>query len=517
MGVSDEPVYLRSQAMIEPLVDRFYAWTHIVAPIQAATNLAGFQVPLLESYRPNPLVHQATGDGRYRAGIDESREMELAALLDAIKGDRADMLGFAAAVAEAEAMLRPNATGADLTLLYPRLPSALHGLVELTYDASRQPSIRFIESLVYSSRYYDESRQSVQLSLDDGLERPAILSTPRLPRPGALDLAVPFRDAGLDELFAARLRPTTISRLREALGLDDAQAAQLRTLLSTEPGPAPDRHIGSGGRVRYFGHGCLLLQTPEGAVLTDPFISTDNRHGDRYTLDNLPDRIDLLVITHGRRDHVVLETLLPLRSRIGAVVVPRSARGTLRDPSLGLFLTALGFPVIEVDDFDEVPFPGGKVVATPSLGEHSDLDIRAKSTYLVRLAGATFYIGADSSGVDPLRYRYLRRHLGDVDLAFLGMGGGNVPPAWPGQGLPTRPATGVPGSDAEQAAAIVRELGADEAYVYDMGQESWQGHILATTDDEDPYRRKQVDEFLSWCHERGITAEHLFNKREWCW
>jgi hypothetical protein len=63
MGVSDEPAYLRSQAMIEPLVDRFYAWTHIVAPIQAAMNLADFQVPLLESYRPNPLVHQAAGDG----------------------------------------------------------------------------------------------------------------------------------------------------------------------------------------------------------------------------------------------------------------------------------------------------------------------------------------------------------------------------------------------------------------------------------------------------------------------
>lgn len=32
MSVSDEPVFLRSNAIIEPLVDRFYAWMHIVAP-----------------------------------------------------------------------------------------------------------------------------------------------------------------------------------------------------------------------------------------------------------------------------------------------------------------------------------------------------------------------------------------------------------------------------------------------------------------------------------------------------
>nr|AGS49760.1 peptide synthetase [uncultured bacterium esnapd15] len=528
MGVNDEPVYLRSNAIVEPLVDSFYAWTHIVAPVQASMNLANLQVPLLESYLQNPQVHTAADVDRARRGgyfvtIDETRSTEVAALLDGIKRDRADMLGLAAAVAEAEAMLQ-RATDFDLTLLYPRLPSALHGLVELAYDTGNQPSIHFIESLAYTSRYYDESRQSVQLSLDDGIERPFILSTPRLPRPRVLDLAIPFRHAGLNELFAARLRPTTTSRLREALGLDDTQAAHLRTLLTTEPGTAPDRHIESGGRVRYFGHACLVFQTPQGAVVTDPFISTDNRHGDRYTLDDLPDHIDLVAITQGHQDHIVMETLLQLRSRIGAVVVPRSSRGNLCDPSIGLYLKALGFPVIEVDDFDEVPFPGGEVVATPFLDGHSDLDIRAKSTYLVRLAGATFFVGADSSGIDPVLYRYMRHHLGDVDLAFLGMGSDGALSAWLHQGLLTRPATKrMSGSrrpqsaNAQQAAAIMRELGADEAYVYAMGQESWQGHVVAPAYHQDADQMKQIDEFLGWCRERGITAEHLFNKREWRW
>ena len=43
----------------------------------------------------------------------------------------------------------------------------------------------------YTSPAYDVRRQSVQLSLDNGVERPFILSTPRLPNPGVLDLAHP--------------------------------------------------------------------------------------------------------------------------------------------------------------------------------------------------------------------------------------------------------------------------------------------------------------------------------------
>ena len=529
MSVSDGPVFLRSNAIIEPLVDRFYAWMHIVSPAAAALNLAKVQVPLLESYLQNPQVHLAASAnpalrGGYFVNVEESRSMEVATLLDTIKRDRADMLAFADAIAEANDLLRQSATGFDLTPLYSKLPAALNGLVELAYDTDNQASLHLLEPVLYTSRFYDVSRQSIQLSLETGIERPFILSTPRLPGPDVLELGIPFTHPGIDELFGARIAPTTVSRLREALELDDAQTEQLRRLLTDEPSLSPDRHIEDGGRVRYFGHACLVIQSPGTTIVTDPFISADNRHGDRYTLDDLPDRIDYVLITHGHQDHIVLETLFQLRKRVGAVVVPRSSRGNLCDPSIGLYLKALGFTVVEVDDFDEIPFLDGRIVATPFLGEHSDLDIRAKSTFFVQIAGANIYVGADSSGIDPVLYRYVRNHVGHADMAFLGMECDGAPLTWLYQGLLTRPVTKrmsdsrkLSGSNAQQAAAIMTELGADEAYIYAMGEESWQGHVMATTYNEDTFQLKQIEEFLGWCSANGITAEHLFNKREWRW
>jgi L-ascorbate metabolism protein UlaG (beta-lactamase superfamily) len=527
--MGNEPKFLRPDVIIEPLVDGFYAWLHTLAPVQAAMNLAFLQVPMLESYLQAPQVHiNASRNPELRGGffvnIDEERSGEVRALLDSIKTSRPELLRFAAAVAEAEEIVRQSATGFDLTPLYPKLPAELSGLVELAYDTSNQPSVRFIEPLVYESSAYTEDRQSVQLSIEPGQERPFILSTPRLSAPGVLDLRIPFRHPGLEGLLRARVHGTTLARLRESLELDDGQAAQLDGLLADEPDLASDRHIDAGARIRYFGHACLALQTPQAAILTDPFISGDVAAADRYTYRDLPDHVDLVLITHGHQDHIVLETLLQLRGRVGAVVVPRSSRGGLCDPSLALCLEHAGLPVVEVDDFAEVTFPGGKVIATPFLGEHADLDIRAKSTYCVQLGGRTVFVGADSSGIDPGLYRYMRSHVGQVDMAFLGMECAGAPLTWLYQALLTRPVTKkmsdsrtLSGSNAAQASAIMTELGAAEAYVYAMGEESWLGHVMATSYTEDSYQLKQIDEFMTWCAANGVKAAHLYGQREWRW
>ncbi len=276
----NESRFLRPDVIVEPLVDGFYASLLTVAPVQAAMNLAFLHVPLLESYMQSPQVHiLGSRNPQLRGGffvnIDEGRSGEVRSLLALIRRERVGMLRFAEAIAEAE------------------------------------------------------DRQSVQLSLETGAERPFVLSTPRLPSPGVLDLRVPFRHPGLEELFRARIQATTLARLRAALDLGDDEAAQLDGLLTAEPDLAEDRHIDSGGRIRYFGHACLVMQTPEAAIITDPWLSADSTATGRYTYRDLPDHIDLALITHGHQDHVVLETLLQLRGRVDAVVVPRCSRGNL--------------------------------------------------------------------------------------------------------------------------------------------------------------------------------------------
>lgn len=527
--MNDEPRFLRPDVIIEPLVDRFYAWLQVVAPVQAAMNLAYTQVPLLESYLQSPQVHiNACSNPELRGefvNIEADRRGEVRDLLASIRQDRAELLTFAQAVSDAEEIIRQGATGYNMTPLYPKLPDALSGLVEMAYDTNNHPSVRYFEPLVYASGIYAEDRQSVQLSLYDGVERPFILSTPRLPSPDVLELGIPFRHPGLEELVRARLNSSTLTRLREALELEDGEAAQLNELLTDKPDLASDRHIDGGGRIRYFGHACLVLQTPAGSIISDPWLSSDASAADRFTYRDLPDHIDLVLITSGQQDHIVLETLLQLRGRIGTVVVPRSSRGNLADPSLALYLSHLGLPVTEVDDFSEVEFPGGKVIATPFLGGHADLDIRAKSSYVARFAGKTVYIGADSPGIEPGLHRYVRSHVGKVDMAFLGMECAGEPLTSLYGALLTIPITRkmsdsrtLSGSNAAQASAIMAQLGASEAYVYAMGAEDWLvGHVIATSHNEDSYQLKQVDEFMTWCASQGIKADHLYGQHEWRW
>jgi hypothetical protein len=71
--------------------------------------------------------------------------------LPAIKRDRADILRFAEAIAAGQELLRANATGFDLTPLYPELPPELGGRVELAYDTDNQAQMCFMEPVVYTS------------------------------------------------------------------------------------------------------------------------------------------------------------------------------------------------------------------------------------------------------------------------------------------------------------------------------------------------------------------------------
>ncbi|MCT8272145.1 MBL fold metallo-hydrolase [Xanthomonas translucens] len=108
----------------------------------------------------------------------------------------------------------------------------------------------------------------------------------------------------------------------------------------------------------------------------------------RYTLADLPERIDYVLINHGHNARIRPETLLRLRNRIGPLVVPHNAGRRLQDPSLKLMPQALGFErVIALHEFERIVLADGAITALPLLGEHNDLGIQDKAGYHVRIEG----------------------------------------------------------------------------------------------------------------------------------
>lgn len=528
--MTQDALYLKPNVRIEGLVNQFVAWLHSYAPVTGALNLASLYLPILDSYVQRPEVHEAAVanpkmKGGFFVNADRSQVDEVGELRDRIRQEESASLDLAAAIKDAEALLRAQATGYDLSPLYPQLPADLRGFVELVYDVNHQPGLRFLEPLLYRSRFHRTARESIELSLDDGSEPPFILSTPRLRRTGHLRLPLPLAHPGIDELYSMRVRPQSLDQICKALEIeDDEQVRLLRSFLTEEPTIPADRDIEAGGRIRYFGHACLLLQSPTVNVMVDPFISSNTAAGDRFTYVDVPDHIDYCLITHGHQDHIVLETLLPLRGRIGVVVVPRSGSGHRQDPSLRLLLERLGFTVTEVDDFDELRFDGGRIVAAPFFGEHCDLDIRAKASYWIDIAGRGVFVGADTSGIEPELYGRMRSGVGATDMAFIGMECDGAPLTWLYSSLFTQPVPRkmaitrkLSGSNAVQATGIVDQLGAREAYVYAMGQEDWLQHVMATSYTPESYQLQQVAEFLEQCRQRNVTAEHLLVRKEVRW
>jgi L-ascorbate metabolism protein UlaG (beta-lactamase superfamily) len=521
-------LYLRPNIQVEPLFDHWYAWSYLIPPATAARYVTDRHLKIMNSYISAPQVHAtAVKNPRLLGGpfIDYGggRVGEIEALRDQTKRRYPHLLELSAAIASLEEMLRTLATGYSLHPLYDKVPDILKGYVELAYDLNNHPSYRLIEPLLYKSKYYDRSAQSLMLSIISGDDRPFVFSTPRLEADSLFHLRVPFDDAAVDRLFELKSSPRPWGEIVELLNVPEDAKPLVRSFFTTAAPPPYSPYRGNGVRWRYFGHACILLETPRVNMLFDPVLSyTYESNISRYTYVDLPDAIDYVIITHNHQDHVMLETLLQIRHKVKTIIVPSSSGGSLQDPSLKLTLNNIGFKnVIELDDLESIAWEDGAITAIPFLGEHSDLDIRSKTAYVVRLGNRSILFAADSCNIEPRLYDHLQHEFGDLDALFLGMECDGAPLTWLYGPLLTRSlersmdeSRRLNGSNFEQAMDLVNRFNCPNVYVYAMGQEPWLGYVLSLKYTEKSRPIVDSNRLLSECRTLGIAAERLFGEKE---
>lgn len=524
----DAPLYLRGNVQVEPLVGQWYAWSHLMPPATAARNITERHLKIMDSYIVAPQVHaKAVKNPKMLGGpfIDYGGERvdDIKSLRNRTIQEMAHLLQLSKALSDLDALLRARAKGHSLQPLYAEIPDLLRGYVELVYDLNNHPSFKLIEPLLYRSKYYDRSAQTLMLSLITGDDRQFVLSTPRLEDEDRLHLRIPFDDGAVDRLFQLKHDPLPFGEIAELTGLNGGPRNLLRSLLTETPPGRYEPYEGAGVRWRYFGHACILIETGGVSMMFDPVLSyTYESSISRYTYLDLPDTIDYVLITHNHQDHILFETLLQIRHKVKCVIVPRSGTGALQDPSLELMLRNVGFKnVIGLDALERIPTPNGAIVGLPFLGEHSDLNINSKLAYLVKAGRHSLLFAADSCNIEPRLYRHLHSEIGDVDAIFLGMECDGAPLSWLYGPLLTQhveramdESRRLSGSNFEQAKSIVDQFNCREAYVYAMGQEPWLNYVMSIkyTDESRPI--VESNRLLEYCRERGITAERLYGEKE---
>jgi L-ascorbate metabolism protein UlaG (beta-lactamase superfamily) len=527
--MDNKEMYLKPNVVLEPLVDSWYAWSHLISPATAAMNIVSRHLTIIDSYLSAPSIHaEAVLNPKMRGGpfmdFGGGRLEEVKALQQKTLQKQDKVLQLAKAVKDLDKMLATEAKGYGLETVYEKVPDILKGYVELYYDRNNNAGFRFFESLLYNSEFYNKSSQSIAMWITNNDERPFCLSTPRLEENDVLNLNIPFEHPGIDELAKMKRVPQTLGYIKAMLGIPASKESLFDSFFTETPPPPYQKYTGDKIRMRYFGHACILVETKDISILVDPLISYYGYHStvEHFSDVDLPDTIDYVLITHNHQDHILFETLLPLRHKIKNLIVPKTNSGKLEDPDLKLMFNNIGFNnVFAMDEMETIQFSDAIITALPFIGEHSDLNILTKSCFLVKIGEFKLLFLADSRIVEPRLYAHIKKQIGDVDVMFIGMECDGAPLTWLYGPLLTKKlardmdgSRRLAGSDCEKGLSLVNIFNPKELYVYAMGQEPWCEFIssIKYTDESNPI--VQSDKLVKICRNRGIVAERLFGEKE---
>lgn len=519
---------LRPNVAVEPGVQGWYAWSHLVAPHTSALLRKNHYRPIVESYLKTPEAHaKALNNPRMQGGPfirgGDERYGVIARWWDsASQQSPLDTLAEALDTLEQEVL--PQFHGEALTEAYQRVPEPLQGLVELFYERDNvTAAYRLIEPLVYAE-FGDSIVEHVRFFTIDDDHRDFALATPLLAfDDGQLSLPMPLASPELDRMFVGGLNAAELDQLEQSLGVPATQHQLFRSYFVEDSADTP-RPASSGTRVRYAGHACVLVEHHGTSLLIDPVLSYSgygHEHDERLTFESLPDVIDAVVISHNHQDHMLLETLLRIRHKVREVIVPESTNGTVLDPSLPLILERLGFVVTGLREFQERRLGSMTVTSLPFVGEHGDLRIQSKSCFHVRADARSLVFAADATNINPKMYDRVSRLIGDIDILFIGMECVGAPVSWLYGPLFRNPLPRLldqnrrlRGSDFEQARRIVDAMGAREVYVYAMGQEPWLGAVMCIEYDEEHPAMVESGKLVDHLRANGIRGKRLFRFEE---
>jgi L-ascorbate metabolism protein UlaG (beta-lactamase superfamily) len=496
-------------------------------------HAANYQIPVLESFVNNPMLHaRASQSPRLRGGpflpIPAADAEQVRALLEVTRREFADAIALAAALESFSSRLLDEARGQSLDPFYGEMPEALRGLAELVYDYHNRPSIRFDEGMLYAGSHYKPHLQTLRLTPieTDGARLP-FFNTPHLLDPHSIELRIPFADDRVRKIVALDREPQPIGEIAEWVGCPSADP-RLIALLDDRPRRRAEHWSNERVRIRYFGHACVLVEAGGRSILVDPFIPVRPRRSEpaRFSWDDLPESIDWVLITHAHGDHFALETLIRLRERARCVVLPRNLGLLPGDVSLRALLRKLGFAnVLEVDSLESIPIDAsgsaGEIIPLPFLGEHGDVAHGSKLTYTVRFGEQKILFFADSRVMDVERYRSIANTIGPIQTIFLNTEIEGAPLSWPYDSLfPKQRDRKIEadrrcrGSNADEALALLDVFRAKRVFNYAMALEPWLEPITGPADSLDSPRLRESDRLLSAARARGLAARRLSGPAE---
>ncbi|MFH7014641.1 MBL fold metallo-hydrolase [Flavobacterium sp. FlaQc-47] len=526
---NNDLVYIKRNLAIEPLVDNWYAWPHLISPATAAMNIKDRHLKIMSSYVQNPMIHAAAVKTPKMLGgpfidYDGKRVDEIQGLIDNTKEQCADLLTLREDVFALNDLLKKEAKGYALTDLYNKVPESLQGLVELVYDINNNPSFRFFESLLYETEFYKESLQSFNLFLvHDDDSRSFVLSTPKLPGGDILRVNLPLKSEKIDQLFEMEDHPKTFGEIAKIFDVEPEDIPLFKSFFTKEKSKKYERYAGDGVLTRYFGHACILTETKNTTILADPLVSYGYESDiSRYSYDDLPESIDYVLVTHNHQDHILFETLLRLRRKIKNIVVPKSNGGFLQDPNLKLMFERIGFKnIIELGEMETIHFEDCSITGLPFVGEHCDLDVRSKLCHHVAYKdGLKVLFAADSCNVSPKLYERIHKVMGDINVIFLGMECEGAPLSWLyGPLMPENLARDkdesrrLAGCNFEQAKALIDVFKPSEVFVYAMGMEPWLKYISSIKYTDESIPIVESNKLLAYCLANNIEPERLYGEK----